>query len=236
MRFSTGRHANSHGGQRLAGSPPEPTVPGWSRPPGVALLLAEADPDAVDLPGPQRERETPGPDRAARADRPRLGRLLQRPARGRAGRTDRDRRTGRRQAAATCRRPSEAPPRRGTGKPGGRLVKADRGGRAGHHRRRLPRVRPGAPGHPRGGRAERLGRGESPPRRRHRARGAPVVAKDADVLAAADIEVFTTAATFQTRSRCARPRAQRTGPPLTATRRGRASAGPGAGLGFCAPS
>jgi hypothetical protein len=35
MRFSTGLHANSHGGQRRpAGSPPEPTVPGWSRPPG----------------------------------------------------------------------------------------------------------------------------------------------------------------------------------------------------------
>jgi hypothetical protein len=84
MRFSAGRHANSHGGQRRpAGSPPEPTVPGWSWPPGVALLLAEAAPDTVDLPGPQRERETPGPDRAARADRPRLGRLLQRPARGR---------------------------------------------------------------------------------------------------------------------------------------------------------
>jgi hypothetical protein len=48
----------------------------------VALLLGEAAPDAVDLPGPQRERETRGPDRAARRS-PRLGRLLQRPARGR---------------------------------------------------------------------------------------------------------------------------------------------------------
>src|SRR5260370_29424424 len=61
----------------------------------------------------------------------------------------------------------------------------------------LPRVYPGAPGHPRGGRGERLGRGESPPRHRHRARGAPVVAKYTGVLAAADIEVFTTTATFQ---------------------------------------
>jgi hypothetical protein len=34
MRFSTGLHANCHGGQRWpAGSPPEPTVPGWSWPP-----------------------------------------------------------------------------------------------------------------------------------------------------------------------------------------------------------
>ena len=30
----------------------------------VTLLLAEAVPNAVDLPGPQRERETPRPDRA----------------------------------------------------------------------------------------------------------------------------------------------------------------------------
>jgi len=36
----------------------------------VALPLGEAAPDAVDLPGPQRERETLGPDRAARASRP----------------------------------------------------------------------------------------------------------------------------------------------------------------------
>jgi hypothetical protein len=36
----------------------------------VALLLGEAAPDAVDLPGPQREREALGPDRAARASRP----------------------------------------------------------------------------------------------------------------------------------------------------------------------
>jgi hypothetical protein len=56
----------------------------------VALLLAEADPDAVDLPGPQRERERVGPDRAARADRPRLSRLPRRPARGR----DRDEQIG----------------------------------------------------------------------------------------------------------------------------------------------
>jgi len=48
----------------------------------VALLLGEAAPDAVDLPGPQRERETRGRT-GQRADRPRLGRLLQRPARGR---------------------------------------------------------------------------------------------------------------------------------------------------------
>jgi hypothetical protein len=97
----------------------------------------------------------------------------------------------------------------------------------------LPRVCPGAPGHPRGGRGERLGRGESPSRHRHRARGAPVVAKYTGVLAAADIEVFTTTTTtFQIMQ--SRPRAQRTGPPLTATRRGRASAGPGAGLGICA--
>ena len=37
----------------------------------------------------------------------------------RSGGTDRDRRTGRRQAATTCRRPSATPPRRGTGPPGG---------------------------------------------------------------------------------------------------------------------
>jgi hypothetical protein len=36
---------------------------GLGRP--VALLLGEAAPDAVDLPGPQRERETREPDRAA---------------------------------------------------------------------------------------------------------------------------------------------------------------------------
>ena len=48
----------------------------------VALLLGEAAPDAVDLPGPQRERETRGRT-GQRADGPRLGRLLQRPARGR---------------------------------------------------------------------------------------------------------------------------------------------------------
>ena len=48
----------------------------------VALLLGEAAPDAVDPPGPQRERETRGRT-GQRADRPRLGRLLQRPARGR---------------------------------------------------------------------------------------------------------------------------------------------------------
>jgi hypothetical protein len=29
----------------------------------VVLLLGEAAPDAVDLPGPQRERQTPGPNR-----------------------------------------------------------------------------------------------------------------------------------------------------------------------------
>ena len=49
----------------------------------VALLLGEAAPDVLDLPGPQRERETRGRT-GQRADRPRLGRLLQRPARGRA--------------------------------------------------------------------------------------------------------------------------------------------------------
>ena len=84
----------------------------------VALLLGEAAPDAVDLPGPQRERERVGPDRAARrspSPRP--------PARTtcpwtRSGRTDRDRPTGRRQAATTCRRQSAAPPRRGTGTAG----------------------------------------------------------------------------------------------------------------------
>ena len=43
----------------------------------VALLLGEAAPDAVDLPGPERERETLGPDRAARVSWPgRAGRLL----------------------------------------------------------------------------------------------------------------------------------------------------------------
>src|SRR5689334_10278667 len=70
-----GLHANSYGGQRRsAGSLPEPTFPGWSWPPGGAPP-GEAAPDAVDLPGPQREREARGPDRAARRSH-RLGRLL----------------------------------------------------------------------------------------------------------------------------------------------------------------
>ncbi len=84
----------------------------------VALLLGEAAPDAVDLPGPQRERETRGPDRAARrSPSPRPPAPATCPW-TRSGRTDRDRRTGRRQAATTCRRQSAAPPRRGTGTAG----------------------------------------------------------------------------------------------------------------------
>ena len=84
----------------------------------VALLLGEAAPDAVDLPGPQRERETREPDRAARrSPSPRPPAPATCPW-TRSGRTDRDRRTGRRQAATTCRRQSAAPPRRGTGTAG----------------------------------------------------------------------------------------------------------------------
>jgi len=84
----------------------------------VALLFGEAAPDAVDLPGPQRERETREPDRAARrSPSPRPPAPATCPW-TRSGRTDRDRRTGRRQAATTCRRQSAAPPRRGTGTAG----------------------------------------------------------------------------------------------------------------------
>jgi len=84
----------------------------------VALLLGEAAPDAVDLPGPQRERETREPDRAARrSPSPRPPAPATCPW-TRSGRTDRDRRTGRRQAGTTCRRQSVAPPRRGTGTAG----------------------------------------------------------------------------------------------------------------------
>ena len=84
----------------------------------VALLLGEAAPDAVDPPGPQRERETREPDRAARrSPSPRPPAPATCPW-TRSGRTDRDRRTGRRQAATTCRRQSAAPPRRGTGTAG----------------------------------------------------------------------------------------------------------------------
>jgi hypothetical protein len=67
------------------------------------------------------------------------------------------------------------------------------------------------------------------------ARGAPVIAKYAGVLAPADIEVFTTATTFQVmQSLCwtAGP-ADRSTPERNAG--GRASAGPGAGPGICAP-
>src|SRR6185369_16282362 len=68
----------------------------------VAPLLGEAAPAAVDLPGPSARTRDTGPDRAARrspSPRP--------PAPAiwpwtRSGRTDRDRRTGRRQAATTC--------------------------------------------------------------------------------------------------------------------------------------
>jgi hypothetical protein len=58
---------------------------------------------------------------------------------------------------------------------------------------------------------------------------------DAGVLPAADIEVFTTTTTFQIMQwlrSTAGPADQAT---LIATRRGRPGAGPGAGLGFCAP-
>jgi hypothetical protein len=94
----------------------------------VALLLGEAAPDAVDLPGPQRERETRGPDRAARrSPSPRPPAPATCPW-TRSGRTDRDRRTGRQQAATTCRRQSAAPPRRGTGT-AGRLPRHGASGR-----------------------------------------------------------------------------------------------------------
>jgi len=84
----------------------------------VALLLGEAAPDAVDLPGPQRERETREPDRAARRSPSRRPPAPATCPWARSGRTDRDRRTGRRQAATTCRRQSAAPPRRVTGTAG----------------------------------------------------------------------------------------------------------------------
>jgi hypothetical protein len=84
----------------------------------VALLLGEAAPDAVDLPGPATRTRASGPDRAARrSPSPRPPAPATCPW-TRSGRTDRDRRTGRRQAATTCRRQSAAPPRRGTGTAG----------------------------------------------------------------------------------------------------------------------
>jgi hypothetical protein len=90
----------------------------------LALRRGEDAPDAVDLPSPQREHETRGPDRAARRSlSPRPPTPATCPS-TRSGRTDRDRRTGRRQAATTCRRQSAAPPRRGRGQPGGCLVAA----------------------------------------------------------------------------------------------------------------
>ena len=123
MRFSTGLHANSHGGQRRpAGSLPEPYGP-WR------VLAAWWRTSSVRRPrcrGPAwSAARTPdtGPHRVARRS-PSL--RLPAPATcpwTRSGRTGRDRRTGRRHAATTCRRPSAAPPRRGTGPPGGRLVK-----------------------------------------------------------------------------------------------------------------
>jgi hypothetical protein len=84
----------------------------------MALLLGEAAPDAVDLPGPAARTRDTGPDRAARrSPSPRPPAPATCPG-TRSGRTDRDRRTGRRQAATTCRRQSAAPPRRGTGTAG----------------------------------------------------------------------------------------------------------------------
>ena len=68
----------------------------------VALLLGEAAPDAVDLPGPSARTRDTGPDRAARrspSPRPPAPAIC---PWTRSGRTDRDRRTGRRQAATTC--------------------------------------------------------------------------------------------------------------------------------------
>jgi len=115
MRFSTGLHANSHGGQRRpAGSLPEPYGP-WRvpvswwrtsslRPPrcrGSAWSAARTREGGA---GPGSARRSPSPRPPAPATCPWT----------RSGGTDRDRRTGRRQAATTCRRPSVAPPRRGT--------------------------------------------------------------------------------------------------------------------------
>ena len=60
---------------------------------------------------------------------------------------------------------------------------------------------------------------------------APIIAKYTGVLAAADIEVFTRTTTFQImQSLRPGPRAQRTGPPLTATHRGRTAPAPVQGL------
>jgi hypothetical protein len=84
----------------------------------MALLLGEVAPDAVDLPGPAARTRDTGPDRAARrSPSPRPPVPATCPG-TRSGRTDGDRRTGRRQAATTCRRQSAAPPRRGTGTAG----------------------------------------------------------------------------------------------------------------------
>ena len=66
--------------------------------------------------GPGSTRRSPSPRPPAPTTRPWT----------RSGRIDRDRRTGRRGAATTCRRQSAAPPRRGTGQPGGCLVTAPR--------------------------------------------------------------------------------------------------------------
>jgi len=127
MRFSTGLHANSHGGQRRpAGSLPEPYGP-WRvpvswwrtsslRPPrcrGSAWSAARTREGGA---GPGSARRSPSPRPPAPATCPWT----------RSGGTDRDRRTGRRQAATTCRRPSVAPLGAVPRQPGGRLVKAPR--------------------------------------------------------------------------------------------------------------
>jgi len=89
---------------------------------------------------------------------------------------------------------------------------------------RLPRVCPRAPGHPRGG------RGESSPRHRHRARGAPVIAKYTGVLAAADVEVFTTTTTFQIMQSL-----RSTAGPADQSTPDRNAAGPGQRRSWCGP-
>jgi hypothetical protein len=119
---------------------------------------------------------------------------------------------------------SPAGDRHGSGSPGrAGLAAAARGGRAGHHRRGFLGM-PSWPGHPRGG------RGESSPRYRHRARGAPVIAKYTGVLAAADIEVFTATTTFQIMQSL-----RSTAGPADRSTPDRNAAGPGQRRSWCGP-